>query len=215
MTTAILDGDGLEQALLDMDRASIHALAAEVGSSAVGFAELELGLAAALTRIGEGWARGELALSQVYVAGRLAEELLEGLPSLGPSAPRAAGPKVAVAALDDHHLLGKRLVLASLRVAGVAAEDWGVFEDPRRLAERAHAEHVDVLLLSTLMLRAAHHVRDVVLRLRALGATTRVGVGGAPYRLDPALAERVLADGTAANATDAPRLVAELTGRTP
>lgn len=195
-----------EQALLDVDITALRAVLAQFHLVGSGLDPFETVLTPALESIGRSWEAGELALAQVYMASRLAERLIEE--DLGVQIPlRRPHPPIAMAVLEDYHLLGKRLVLASARLAGWTVADWGVASDPQELARRAHREQVAVLMVSTLMERSARRVAGVVETLRALGADTRVVVGGAPFRLDPSLCAQVGAAGTAATASAVPALL--------
>src|SRR5271157_6560472 len=73
----------------------------------------------ALERIGELWESGELALAQVYMSGRICEELIDAL--MPDSDWNGAGgePPVAIGVLDDRHALGKRIVQSVLRASGI------------------------------------------------------------------------------------------------
>ena len=199
-----------EAALLDADRAAatrlLHARGPLGGQSAD-----EL-LVPALERIGAAFERGEVALSQVYLAGRICEGLLGDL-APAPDLTAAPRPRVGVAALEDHHVLGKRMVLSVLRAAGYAPVDFGHGMRAADLARRAREERLEVLLVSTLMLRSAMRVKDLVdLLARDGGPPLPVVVGGAPFRLDPQLALEVSASACGRSATEAPRLIAQVLG---
>jgi methanogenic corrinoid protein MtbC1 len=199
-----------ERALLDADRraagAALEAARAQAGASA-----LDRVLVPALERIGSGWEEGRLALSQVYVAGRICEDLAE---TILPSArtPRTDAGALAIAVLEDHHVLGKRIVSAVVRAAGWPIEDLGHGLGAEALAARVAGSGTRLLLVSTLMLRAALRVRDLVRFLREAGSPARVVVGGAPFRIDPELWREVGADAMGATATDALRLVERFLG---
>jgi methanogenic corrinoid protein MtbC1 len=142
----------------------------------------------------------------VYVAGRICEDLCaELLPGAGP--PRVAAGSIAIAVLEDHHLLGKRLVTSVLRAAGWPVQDLGHGMTAEALAARVAGDGVRLLLVSTLMLRAALQVGPLVRALRAAGAPVRVVVGGAPFRLEPGLWRELGADAMGANASEALGLV--------
>jgi methanogenic corrinoid protein MtbC1 len=195
----------LEQALLDADRGRAAALLEAARARDAGGA-VDRVLVPALERIGAGWEEGRLALSQVYMAGRICEDLAGAiLPRAGPRSGSAA--RVAIAVLEDHHLLGKRIVVATLHAAGWAVEDLGHGMNAAALAARVVGSGIRVLLVSTLMLRAALHVRDLVRLLRATKAPVRVVVGGAPFRIDRELWKEVGADAMGVTATDALALV--------
>ena len=165
----------------------------------------ELCLAPALEQMGEAWENGHLALSQIYMASRISEELVERLLP-PPHEMRGAAPRIALVLLEDHHVLGKRLVQSALRLAGIPVLDWqrATVEE---LIARAIQERPDLILISTLMLRAALHVRDVREGLDRAGLDIPIYVGGAPFRFDPLLWEEVGASAMGANATEAIRLV--------
>jgi methanogenic corrinoid protein MtbC1 len=165
----------------------------------------------ALERIGDDWERGAVSLAQLYVAGRIAEQVVsETLPAT--SAKRGERPQLAIAVLEDHHALGKRLVLAALRASGYTVADYGHGVSVQGLLQRCHADKPRVLLISTLMLPSALHVRDVVRQLALPGSPPAVIVGGAPFRLDPSLWREVGADATGRDSAEAVRLVERFLG---
>jgi trimethylamine corrinoid protein len=162
----------------------------------------------ALEEIGRRWDAGSLSLAEVYTSGRIAESLVEELLT-EEVVERRRVPRLAIAALNDQHTLGKRVVSLVVRSAGYELGDYGTNIPPEELARRAAAESLDILLLSALMLSSALQVERVKRQLLALRAPTRVIVGGAPFRLDPALWRRVGADACGATASDALRLISE------
>ena len=195
----------LERALLDADRPAAAA-ALEEARARDGALGVDRVLVPALERIGTDWERGLLALSQVYMAGRICEDLTD---AFVPAAvrPRATPAGLAIAALDDHHLLGKRIVSATVRAAGWPLLDLGHGMTARALAARASEGGIRMLLVSTLMLRAALQVKELVLLLREAPVPVRVVVGGAPFRIDRELWREVGADAMGATASDALDLV--------
>lgn len=194
----------IEQALLAVDRNAVSAAVESWGRGPA--AALDDLLVPALDGVGAAWEAGAASLSQVYMAGRIVEDLAA---ALAPAARPASGPRVAVGVLEDRHVLGKRMVLAHLRAAGADVRDLGDGLAAAELAARAIAEGAAVVMVSTLMLRAALRVADVVAALRRAGSPARVVVGGAPFRLDPELWRHVGADACGRTAGDAPRLLAE------
>ncbi|MBI5068066.1 MAG: cobalamin B12-binding domain-containing protein [Deltaproteobacteria bacterium] len=195
----------LERALLDADRPAAAA-ALEQARARDGALVVDRVLVPALERIGTDWERGLLALSQVYMAGRICEDLADAL-TPGTGRRRAVRAGLAIATLEDHHLLGKRIVSATLRAAGWPLQDLGQGMTARALAARVSEGGIRVLLVSTLMLRAALQVKDLVGLLQAAPAPVRVLVGGAPFRIDRDLWREVGADAMGATAGDALDLV--------
>ncbi len=170
-------------------------------------------IAPALEAIGDGWEQGTYSLAQVYMAGRICEELADDL--LPPATSSGhSGPRVAIGVLDDYHMLGKRMVRAILHGAAIDAIDYGRCE-AWELASRAQNDDIDILMISTLMLPAALAVEDVRRALTAEGIRPWLVVGGAPFRLDPDLYHRVGADRMGTSASDAIRIVRELEGALP
>lgn len=148
--------------------------------------------------IGKNWEIGEAALAQVYMSGKICEELMAGTMDRKEATPSISG-RCAIAVLNDHHMLGKRMVFSALRLAGFTIDDWG-HQNVEPLAASAVAHQLDVLLVSTLMLPSALAVKDLRKRLNESGFQGKIMVGGAPYRLDQQLWKEVGADATANNA---------------
>jgi methanogenic corrinoid protein MtbC1 len=97
-----------EEALLAMDRS--RAFQVIEGALSLGVPPLRLAqmcITPALERIGRRWESGALALSQVYMGGRISEEVVESL-FPAPEALRGRQPAIALALLEDYHALGKR-----------------------------------------------------------------------------------------------------------
>ena len=82
----------------------------------------------ALDGIGRSWEAGDLSLSQVYMGARICEELIGEPARVRRCRAGSDQPRVAMAALDDHHLLGKRMVLSVMRGCGFDVDDYGVLD---------------------------------------------------------------------------------------
>ncbi|QXE90097.1 cobalamin-dependent protein [Geomonas subterranea] len=180
----------LEAALVSMDRLAVRQIYDHSGLSPLSFCEQVI--APALSVIGEKWDRGDLSLSHVYMSGRVCEEFMEQVLG-GRSDCVDERRRVALAVLEDYHLLGKRLVGFVLKGAGVPYLDYGTVS-AQELVRRVQRDGVRVLLISALMLPSALKVREVRDALDRLGVECRIVVGGAPFRLDPALHREVGAD---------------------
>ena len=164
-----------------------------------------------LERIGHDWETGKVALSQIYMSGRICEDLMadtlrenniqEGIPG-----------RYAIALLNDYHMLGKRIVLSALRSSGFSIQDWGR-QTPEQIVSRIEENGTEVALISTLMLSSALSVSEVRSKLDARGLKCKLLVGGAPFRLDKNLWKEVGADSTADNAMGSIKALSALTGR--
>jgi len=181
-----------EQALLSVDRLEARRL---VEVAAKGQTPLEL---------------VDHMIVPALTGGRICEELVDGI--LPPDDPRRKDqPPMAIAVLDDYHLLGKRIVHAVLRAGGFELKDYGrVTVD--ELVNKAKNDRISVLLISTLMLHSALHVRDVVEKIKIEGFGARVVVGGAPFRFDDHLWRDVGADAMGLSASDVPDIVQSIMG---
>lgn len=204
-------GHEFERALLSLDRSMAMALLTESRAGLSPIQLVEMLVVPALERIGVGWEEGRVALSQVYMGGRICEELVDTiLPPADPN--RTVDPKVAIAVIEDHHRLGKRVVYSALRASGFELLDYGHGVHVDDLVDRVLRDGVRILLISALMLRSALRVRDVRYRLHKSGSDVRIVVGGAPFSLDDQLWIDVQADAVGRNAIDAVRIVTRIMG---
>ena len=155
----------------------------------------------ALEQIGQHWNEGSIALSQIYMSGRFCEELVERV--LPPSDPdRKHQPRQAIVVLNDHHMLGKRIVFSVMRASGFELFDYGRM-DVDELVERVIADKLRILLISVLMLPSALKVQELRSALDACGAQVKIMVGGAPFQFDSQLWQEVGADAMGLSAADA------------
>jgi methanogenic corrinoid protein MtbC1 len=199
-----------EQALLNLDRLKVQKMVMELDDSWVPIQRVERLIAPALERIGSGWEQGKVSLSQVYMSGRVCEELVDTwLPSI--AAGRKNQPRMAIAVLNDYHMLGKRIVYSVLRADGFDLLDYGRVET-EDLVRKVQEDDVDLMLISTLMLPSALSVKDVKARLNGTDSDIKIVVGGAPFRFDSQLWRDVGADAMARNASEIGEIIFRLTG---
>ncbi len=205
-----VDIDRFEQALLSVDRLGARNILTRSKGERPPIQLVESLLLPALERIGEGWEQGHVALSQVYMSGRLCEELVDSILPPG-SLVRENQPRLAIAVLDDYHLLGKRIVYSVLRASGFEMLDYGQTEVDG-LVRHVRDDGIQILLISTLMLPSALHVKDLRARLDELDLDVKIVVGGAPFRFDEQLWQDVGADAMGRNASDAIDIIVRFTG---
>lgn len=195
----------LERALLTMDRLQARAIVSDHIRTHSPLAVVEQLFVPVMERIGTAWEDGELSLSQVYLSGQLCQELAGGLEWQEAERPHSQ-PPMAIVVLEDYHMLGKQMVHSALRAAGYRILDYGRMEvDP--LVRRVERDGIRLLLVSTLMLRAALRVKPLRERLNALGWPVKLLVGGAPFRFDRELWREVGADAMALNTAEALQMV--------
>jgi methanogenic corrinoid protein MtbC1 len=195
-------------ALLAMDRVAAQRA---LGGLTLGDGRLDVVerlVVPSLERIGDLWERGEVSLSQVYMSGRMCEEMVDAI--LPPSDPhRVDQPPMAIAVLDDYHLLGKRMVYSVLRASGYELKDYGTV-DGDTLVRRVVRDGIVVLLISVLMLPSALHIKRVREALDRAGSRPFILVGGAPFRFDAELWREVGADAMADTAAEGVAVVRKL-----
>jgi methanogenic corrinoid protein MtbC1 len=194
-----------ERALVTLDRVNAQRIFLDAEPASDPAARIEGLIVPALERIGQGWEAGIVSLSQVYMAGRLCETLVDSI--LPPADPgRRKNPPLAIAVIEDYHLLGLRIIYSALRASGFELRNYGRVTMNELLA-RVAEDRIAVLLLSALMLPSALRIKEVTSRLRSVGQATKIIVGGAPFRFDPALAAEVGADAVGDSGSDAVSLV--------
>lgn len=198
--------DELEKSLSDLDRVNATRIVKETPGLTTPLERVELLIMPVLERIGTRWDEGELSLSQVYMGGKICEEIVDSL--LPPGNPgRKDLPRMAVAVFRDHHSLGKRIVYFSLRAAGFDPIDYGQGLSSEEIVGRAIPDGIDILILSTLMLNSALHIRELTTVLKKERPGMRIIVGGAPFNFDPLLWKEVGADAMGHSASDVVSLV--------
>lgn len=198
-----------EHALLSIDRNKAKSILTTTTAEVSPIQFVDGLVVPVLERIGEQWERDEVALSQVYVSGKICEELIDViLPASGQQ--RRSRPKIAIAVLQDYHALGKRIVYSMLRAYGFELADYGCGMTVEDLARRTAEDKIEILLVSVLMMRSALRVKDLRKALHEIGANPKIVVGGAPFRLNERLWQQVDADAMGKNAADAIDIVSEM-----
>jgi methanogenic corrinoid protein MtbC1 len=193
----------LRDALLAIDRVAAREIVLDNGQAT--FGRIENLVVPTLEEIGLGWEQGNVSLSQVYMASRIAEQLIDEL--LAPGAATSLDqPPIGIIALEDHHLLGLRIVHSALRAAGFSVHSYGKCT-VAQAEEYADKDGLRLLLVSVLMLPAALRIRDLTTRFAGWTSPPTVIAGGAPFRFDERLPAEVGVDLVGCSATDAIALV--------
>jgi methylmalonyl-CoA mutase cobalamin-binding domain/chain len=187
----------LLESLLDCDRLKARTILDEaakcLGTEKV-FSEV---IPSALNSLGVRWAKGELALTQIYAASRIVEEAMDRLsPDLQTTSQLQC--KVVVGALD-YHGLGKNIITKFLRASGVEVIDLGTNISPERISEEAIKNKVDAILVSALMLHVCFQAERIKQILNNQGLKIPIMVGGAPFNFDNELWKKVGADAKGKN----------------
>ncbi len=190
-----------KNALLQINRIKAAELFERSYTDATSFALLERLATNTLEKIGKDWENGAVSLAQVYMSGIICEELMDQyLPKM--NIQRKVIPRMAAVVLQDHHGLGKRIVISILRAGGFEVLDFGQGVTVDEVVEKTIENDLEILLISTLMLPSALKVEEVKAKLAAKGSKVKIIVGGAPFRMDSTLWKRVGADADGKNASD-------------
>lgn len=198
------------EALINVDRLSAKKIIDDHISKMHPIKLIENVVVVALERIGTGWQDGTFALSQVYMSGRICEELVDTI--LPPSDPdRKDQPKMAICVLSDHHKLGKTIVYSLLRASGFELLDFDTVE-VNDVVARVKDNKIEILLISVLMLPSALKIKEVKKMLKEEGLDTKIIVGGAPFRFDDQLWQEVGADVMCETASEAVSVVNKFMG---
>jgi len=205
-----MNREKITNALLSVDQVSVRKLILDYLGNNDPFEIIENIVIPAMEQIGIGWEKGEVALSQVYMSGRIVEEIVDEI--LPPSDPKRKNqPKMAIAVLNDFHLLGKRIIYSLLRASGYSLVDLGhVTVD--ELVEEVITQNIEIILISVLMLPSALQVKNFKEKLAVRGYRPKIMVGGAPFRLDKQLALEVGADYTAVTINEILKVINNIVG---
>lgn len=197
---------GMLEALLAVDRVRAVRIVKDSSTPGSPVACVETLIVPALEEIGRRWEDGTVALSQVYMSGRICEEIVDTM--LPPGDPKRINqPQMAIAVFEDHHTLGKRIVVSVLRAGGYELMDYGHGINAEDLVKQVTRDRIRILLISTLMLPAAVRAKEAIAQIKKDLPTTKVIVGGAPFNFDPSLWQEVGADAMGRTATETLEIV--------
>jgi len=200
--------DKLEQTLLSVNHIASNEILRSVENNFSPIELIEKLIVPAMNRIGDGWEKGTVALSQVYMSGKFIENWVDKI--LPPGHPqRTDQPQMAIAVLEDYHMLGKRIVYSLLRASGFELKDYG-HVTVKKVIKQIQEDKIQILLISTLMLHSALKVKELKEEISKAGISTKIVVGGAPFRFDEELWQEVGADAMAFNANDSIKIIHKL-----
>ena len=210
--------EGLFQALsdavvtMDEDRARQLATAA-VESGVDAFTAIDSGLVDGMNRAGKLFEDEEYFIPELLLC---SDAMYAGLDILRPHLKNAAQrvrQKIIIGVVEgDTHDIGKNLVKIMLEASGFEIVDLGRDIPPQRFVDAAVSEKAHIIALSTLMTTTMDAMGDVIQLLKKANLRERfkVIVGGGP--ISQSFAHRIGADGYAAGAPAAVKLVKQLVG---
>ncbi|MEW6262145.1 MAG: cobalamin-dependent protein [Thermodesulfobacteriota bacterium] len=156
-----------------------------------------------------------LSLAQHFMIAQIAMEVTDEMIAKFRKPPQVIGHIVIGTAQGDLHSLGKRIVTGCLKARMIDFTDLGVSVPPELFVEEAVAREASVIGISAMMIHTARgengclRVRQI-LKERKLEDNIKIVVGGAPFRFDPQLYERVQADAWAEDGITAAKVIADL-----
>jgi 5-methyltetrahydrofolate--homocysteine methyltransferase len=173
---------------------------------------LDEALIAAMTDVGQRFEAGDFFVPEMLIAARAMQAGLNLLkPHLAESGVPAAGIVAVGTVKGDLHDIGKNLVSMMLEGAGFEIVDLGTDVDPSKYAEAAR-NGAQVVGMSAMLTTTMGSMAEVIEALEDVDMRDKVKVivGGAPVTSE--FAKQIGADGFAADASSAVKVVRELLG---
>lgn len=194
-----------EQALLSADRVTAKDLFSRSDKSPSSIGVIDAAIVPVMEHIGSEWEKGNVSLSQVYMSARICEELSDTITPSFDQSPENH-PPIAIAVLEDYHILGKKIVSAVLRASGFYFIDYHRVS-VNELLRKLNKDKIEILLLSVLMFPSALKIKKLINEIKKQKSLPKIIVGGAPFRLDDQLWQQVGADAMGRSASDAVHLI--------
>ncbi len=170
-----------------------------------------------LHEFGEQWYRGEeLSLSHGYIAGKVAQYLMEKSlheQKKNNSAPRKKKGVLVIGNIeDDYHSLGRMMLRRFLEISGWHVHDLGNDVLAEEFVDKALEVGARVIGVSAMMYTNALNIRKLRREIdgRGLKGRLQLAVGGAIFISRPGLVREVGGDGTAINAFKSVELMERL-----
>ena len=165
----------------------------------------------AMDEVGYQFEIGEKFVPEMLIAARAMDAAMVLLrPLLVEEGIEQIGTVVAGTVQGDLHDIGKNLVMMMMEGAGFRIVDLGTDVSPEKFVETVIEEHPDIVAMSALLTTTTRSIIATIQALEEAGVRDQVKVmiGGAPITQD--FADKVGADGFAADAGSAARKAKEL-----
>ncbi|RJQ42267.1 MAG: cobalamin-binding protein [Anaerolineaceae bacterium] len=172
---------------------------------------LNKAMIAAMGEAGSLFEQGEFFVPELLVAARAMQGGMVLLkPLLSKENVKSKGVVLAGTVKGDLHDIGKNLVCMMLEGSGFDIVDLGNDVDPQQFVETVKARNVDIVALSALLTTTMVNMKTTIDALTSAGVRGKIKimVGGAPVSQD--FANKIGADGYAADANQAVRLAESL-----
>jgi 5-methyltetrahydrofolate--homocysteine methyltransferase len=211
-----MDLNKIKTALIALDDAGVKTLVRKALDDKVKPEEiLEKGLIPGMNEVGRLFSRKEYFVPEILVA---AEAFYAGFNLIDPLIKKTADRKrlkIMIAVVEgDIHDIGKNIVKVMLEAAGFRVLDLGKDVPTARLLEAVTREKPGILCLSSLMTTTMVQMSGIIVQLAKMNIRNKIKVviGGAP--VTEGYARQIGADGYAADAAEAVRLIEDLANET-
>ena len=156
----------------------------------------------ALREIGRLWLTNQISVAQEHFCSAATQILMAQLLPRAPDAAHNGRSVIVCCVAGEMHDLGARMVADLFEMAGWDGYFCGANTPHEAIAQAAVERGAEVLAVSASMDLHLRSVRELISRVRsdARCAALSVIVGGHPFDVDPALWQKVGADGTAPDA---------------
>ncbi|SEM68293.1 methylmalonyl-CoA mutase C-terminal domain-containing protein/methyltransferase cognate corrinoid proteins [Syntrophus gentianae] len=202
----------LSDAVLDMEEEKTVSIAKTIVENRMdAYQAIENGLSDGMNRAGRLYEEEEYFIPELLLC---SDAMYAGLDVLRPHLKvneEAAKQKVVIGVVEgDTHDIGKNLVKIMFETSGFDVVDLGRDVPPKDFVEKAKEIDARIIALSTLMTTTMNGMKEVIALLEKENIRDRfkVMVGGGP--ISQGFAERIGADGYAANASEAAKLARKL-----
>lgn len=178
--------------------------------------EMIAALTGAMNKLGDQFARLEIFLPQLVLAGEALKAVVDILrPRIIEAGQQdnLKGKVVLGVVKGDLHEIGKNIVKLMLETNGFEVKDLGYDVDSLTFIKEAENMGADIIAASALITTTMPGQKEIIELLKDKGIRDRykVVIGGAPT--GPEWADEIGADLWCENATSAPRMIAELLGK--
>ncbi len=207
----MIDFDALKNAVLKGDRKTVMEIINKAVDEKTDINQLlDCAMIPAMREIGDRFSRNEAYVPELLIAARAMQAGLSIIEPLIASSGRTAPATIVIGTVKgDLHDIGKNLVAIMLKGAGYNVIDVGVNCGVEKYDEGV-AQGATIVACSSLLTTTMTYMKDVVEHFKDRD-DIKVIIGGAP--VTAAYAEEIGADGYAADANDAVKLVDAIIGR--
>lgn len=116
--------------------------------------------------------------------------------------------------VNEHHSIGKTIVVAILKSSGYEVVDIGVNQPATAFVKAAEENNANFILVSTFLLQSAFKIAEIAKLLKSspVAEKTKLIAGGPPFNFHLGLADKLGIDGSAVDAFDTVRVLDEFQG---